>query len=340
MAQITNVERPEAVAKEATAPSGSQLGHFAGIAIHKYAQVILLVVLVIGFSLATPRFATQQNWTSLLVSQAVVAMMTLAVLFPLIVGEFDLSVGYSLGFSAMLGAYLTGQNWPVPMILLAMLVFGVFIGVVNGVLNVYFKINSFIATLGMGIILSALTLALSNGAILTTVPGVLETLGRGYVGGIAWAVWAVLLIAVVCYYLLQHTPVGARLYAIGGSERVAFLAGVRTSWYKVLAFGLAGAIVAGAAMFQLGQAGSATPSMGPDLLLPAYAAAFLGVTTFRPGFYNVPGVIVAILLLAVGFNGLSLLGVPFWVQPMFNGLALLIAVLFARLASRRLGAAK
>ncbi|MFJ2631145.1 ABC transporter permease [Streptomyces sp. NPDC087422] len=303
--------------------------------IQRYAQIVLLVVLIVVFSMATPNFATRQNWTSLLVSQSVIALMTLAVLFPLIVGEFDLSVGYLLGFCAMLGAYLTGQGWPVTAVFLAMAGCGVVAGAWNGVLNVVFGINSFIATLGMGIVLSAMTLMLSNGAILTTVPGLAKTLGRGYAVQVAWAVWIVAIVAVICFYLLQHTPVGARLYAIGGSERVAFLAGVRTGRYKILAFGCAGGLVSLAAVLQLGQAGSVTPSLGPDLLLPAYAAAFLGVTTYRPGFYNVPGVIVAILLLAVGFNGLSLLGVPFWVQPLFNGLALLVAVLAARFVARR-----
>ena len=96
----------------------------------------------------------------------------------------------------------------------------------------------------------------------------------------------------------------------------------------------AGAFIGVAAIFELGQAGAANPGFGPDLLLPAYAAAFLGVTTYRPGYYNVPGTLVAILLLAVGFNGLSLMGVPFWVQPIFNGSVLLVAVLSARAEAR------
>ena len=90
------------------------------------------------------------------------------------------------------------------------------------------------------------------------------------------------------------------------------------------------------AVFDLGQSGAANPGFGPDLLLPAYAAAFLGVTSYRPGYYNIPGAIVAILLLAVGFNGLNLLGAPFWVQPIFNGAVLIIAVVTARAEARHI----
>jgi ribose transport system permease protein len=90
-----------------------------------------------------------------------------------------------------------------------------------------------------------------------------------------------------------------------------------------------------ASVLALGQSGSANPGFGPDLMLPAYAAAFLGVTTYRAGRYNVVGSVVGILLLAVGFNGLSLLGVPFWVQPIFNGGVLLLAVFVARSEARK-----
>jgi ribose transport system permease protein len=104
---------------------------------------------------------------------------------------------------------------------------------------------------------------------------------------------------------------------------------------KLLAFAGAGLLVGIAAVFQLGQAGAASPGYGPELLLPAYAACFLGVSTYHPGYYNVPGALIAILLLGVGFNGLSIMGVPFWVQPVFNGAVLLVAVLTARAEARR-----
>lgn len=301
----------------------------------RYATVLLLLVLIVVFSLTTDKFLTTQNWQNLIVTQAVVACLALAAILPLVAGEFDLSLGYLVGALAMLGAYLAKHGADVVTIVAAMLAAGLLMGLFNGMLTVYFKISSFIATLGVGILLSGVTLGLSDGEVLFSgIPTTLTDLGSGSFLGIGTTVWLALLLAAILLYVLEHTPFGRRLYAVGGSERVAFLAGVRTGRVKMIAFGGAGLLVAIGAIFSLAQSGAANPGFGSDLLLPAYAAAFLGVTTYRPGYYNVPGTIVAIVLLAVGFNGLNLLGAPFWVQPIFNGAVLLIAVITARAESR------
>jgi ribose transport system permease protein len=302
-----------------------------------YATAALLVILVVVFWAALPAFRTERNWSALLVTQAVTAALALAALLPLIVGEFDLSLGYSLGFLAMVGAWLSGRHQSALAVIAVMIVGGAAVGLVNGVLNVGAHIGSFIATLGVGTILSALTEGISGGNVLFSgIPVFVTDVGQNKLGGVAIAVWCTVAVAIICHYGLAHTPMGRRLYAIGGSERVAYLAGVRTGRLKIAAFVLAGVLVGVGAVFQLGQAGAAQPGFGPDLLLPAYGAAFLGITAYRPGYYNVPGTIIAILLLAVGFNGLSLLGVPFWVQPLFNGAVLLVAVMLARAESRHL----
>jgi len=301
-----------------------------------YGTVVLLAALVVIFSLTTSVFLTQSNIKSILIVQTVTLCVTLGVMFPLLVGEFDLSAGYLIGFVCMVGAYLGQQGQGAAVVILAMLATGVAVGVINGLLTVKVRISSFIATLGTGIILQGLTQGLSGGSVLDIgIPRLVVTLGRGNAGGLSVSVWVTLGLAVVLFYLLEQTPTGRAFYAIGGSERVAFLAGIRTNGLKVLAFSVSGLMVAIGAIFALGQNGSASPSYGPDLLLPAYAAAFLGVTTYRGGYYNVVGSVVGILLLATGFDGLSLWGVPYWVQPVFNGAVLLVAVMIARAETRQ-----
>jgi ribose transport system permease protein len=315
--------------------AASPLRRFGSALINRYATLILLALLILVFSLASAKFLTVQNWQNLIITQSVVACLALAAILPLVAGEFDLSLGYLVGVLAMLGAYLAKQGGGTLEVVMAMLVAGTLVGVINGVLTVSFKISSFIATLGVGIVLSGATLGLSNGQVLfSNIPAALTDLGKGQFLGVGTTVWLALFLALVLLYVLEHTPFGRRLYAVGGSERVAFLAGVRTGRVKIAAFAGAGLLVAIGAIFALGQSGAANPGFGADLLLPAYAAAFLGVTTYRPGYYNVPGAIVAIILLAVGFNGLNLLGAPFWVQPIFNGAVLLLAVITARAESR------
>ena len=295
----------------------------------------MLLVLIAFFTLASPTFLTTGNIDNLLVTQSVVTCVAFAAMFPLIVGEFDLSLGYMVGFLTIVGGFVAGHNWVTWQVYAAMIATGLFIGFINGLLTVGFKISSFISTLGTGIILSGLAEGVSGGNVLFSgIPTIMVSIGRNNFLGVPVSVWFIMALGALLMFATEHTPFGRRLFAIGGSERVAFLAGISTNRLKVLSFVLAGLLVGIAATFELGSAGAANPTFGPDVLLPAYAAVFLGVTTYKPGNYNVIGTIIAILVLAVGFNGLSLLGVPYWGQPLFNGGVLLIAVLVARSEAR------
>ncbi len=315
----------------------SLLATFTRGILTRYATLLLLLVLIVVFAALSNQFLTARNIQNILVVQTVVSCVAFAALFPLIVGEFDLSLGYLIGFVVMLGAYLGGAGFDASVVMPVMILAGTAVGFLSGLLTVTFKISSFISTLGIGILLSGLTLALSGGQVLFSgIPPFILAIGQTSFIGLAISVWFTILIAVVLFYLLEQMPTGRKFYAVGGSERVAFLAGIKTKWVKVLAFTLAGLIISIGGLFELGQSGAASAGFGPDLLLPGYAAAFLGVTTYKPGYFNVPGTLVAILLLAVGFNGLNLLGAPFWMQPVFNGLVLIIAVITARSEARQL----
>jgi ribose transport system permease protein len=309
---------------------------FVTAVLKRYATVLLLILFIAAFSVASPQFLTAANWQNLLVVQAVVSCATFAAILPLVVGEFDLSLGNMIGFLTMLGAFMGGQGYDAASIIPVMLIGGALVGLINGALTVYFKISSFIVTLGVGIVLSGFTMGLSGGQVLFDgIPQVMLSIGQGHILGLGTTVWLTGIIAVILLYLLEQTPFGRKLYAVGGSERVAFLAGIRTGLLKVAAFAIAGLLIGIGAIFALGQNGAANAGFGPELLLPAYAAVFLGVTTYRPGHYNIPGSLIAILLMAVGFNGLNLLGAPFWVQPIFNGTVLVVAVISARAESQR-----
>ena len=304
--------------------------------LRSYGTVIILLLLIVIFSLTAPSFLTLRNFQSILIVQAITMVMTLGVMFPLIVGEFDLSVGYMIGFISVLGAYLAGKGHGAVFVIAAMLLAGIVIGFINGLLIQKVGISSFIATLGIGIALQGFTQGTSGGQVLfANIPKIVTQIGGSYAGPLAVAAWIAIGIAVVLFYVLEMTPLGRSWYAVGGSERVSFLAGLRTSRLKILAFTLCGFFVSIAGILALGQSGSGNPGFGPELMLPSYAAAFLGVTTYRAGRYNVVGSVMGILLLAIGFNGLSLLGVPFWFQPIFNGFILLLAVFIARSEARK-----
>jgi ribose transport system permease protein len=304
--------------------------------VSRYATVLILIVLMALFTMLSPQFLTGLNLRNIVLVQVTACCMAFAALLPLIIGEFDLSLGFMLGFLMVFAALLGSLGLDASLVVPAMILGGAAIGAVSGLLRVIFNVSSFIATLAVGIGLSGATLGLSGGQVLFQgIPPFLTTVGQQDFLGLGISVWLTILLAILFGYVLEHTPFGRRLYAIGGSERVAFLAGIRVSLYRILAFAGAGFFVGIAAMLQLGQAGAANPIFGPELLLPAYAAAFLGVTTYRPGTFNVPGTLISIVLLAVGFNGLNLLGAPYWLQPIFNGVVLIAAVIMARAESHR-----
>jgi ribose transport system permease protein len=306
----------------------------------RYGAVLMLIIVCIVFSILSPEsFATKQNAVTILQQQAVLACLALGLLLPIAVGEFDLSVGYVLGFAAVEAAALGGKtSLPGGLIIPMVIVTGLLIGCLNGILTSKFKIHSLIATLGVGFAVSGGTIGVSGGATLFQgVSPIIPKLSNTNILGLKSAVWIVFGLAIVLFVVLEFTPFGKRIYAVGGNERVARLSGVRTDMVKIAAFAIAGAMAACAGLLQLGQAGGATPSFGVNLLLPAFAAIFLGATAIKPGVFNVWGTIIAILLLAAGFTGLGLQGVPLWVEPIFDGTVLLAAVLVTRREARSLG---
>ena len=310
----------------------SAKGTLTGL-LRRHVVLILIVALCILFSVLAPTtFPTMANLQGLALGQAVSALLALAVLLVVVAGEFDLSVGYILGFSAVLSAALAGRaGIPAVLAILASLAGGSLLGLLSGTLTARLRVNSLIATLGVGLAVSGLSVGVSGGQILSTnIPPLIRHLARTPILGVGSAFWFVLVVAAIMYVVLTKTPAGRKLYAIGGSEAVARLVGIRVRLMKTLVFVIAGFLAALAGVLQLGLSGAANPSFGSNLLLPAFAAVFLGSTTVRPGFFNVWGTLLAIVMLAVGFSGLSLLGAPFWVEPVFDGIALIIGVLLSK----------
>ncbi|MCX5515737.1 ABC transporter permease [Kaistia algarum] len=306
------------------------------MAAYRYAVVFALLILVAGFSVLLPNtFFTLGNFRTIVSSQAVLMILALGLTLPLTTGEFDLSVGSMLGCGAVLTAYFTGVlHLPLVMVVIATVLVGVLAGAINGLFVVRIGINAFIGTLGTSTILMGLTLAVSGGQILNTVAEPLSEFVQYQIFGLAVPVYIGFGLAIGLWYLYEHTPTGRHLFFVGEGREAARLTGLGVDRLRFAAFIGSGAISAGAGVLTAGQLGAADPSVGPSFLLPAYAAAFLGAATIKPGRFNAWGTVVALYLLVTGVTGLELLGTSSWVQEMFNGIALLIAVTFARFVAR------
>lgn len=299
--------------------------------------VIFLILLMVAFSVTLPdKFPTVANFQTIFGSEAVPLMLALAVMLPLIAGEFDLSVAGTLGAMSVYTAYASAKGWPVPVVFSSAVLIGCVIGSINGFLVTKIGVSAFIATLGMGTLLGGGNLWMSGGYVLYAgIPVELTNVAGTVFLGLPLVVYYAVALALILWYLLELTPMGRYLRATGSGREAARLTGVRTERWLFLSFVIAAMIAAFAGFMETSRIGSAPPDVGPNFLLPAYAAAFLGATTIHPGRFNVWGTVVGVLVLAIGITGLNLAGAAVWVSPVFNGGALVVAVSVAVTVARR-----
>lgn len=308
-----------------------------------YGLVILMVALIVLFSVLLPNtFPTLLNLRAILSDKAIIAMLSLAAMIPMVAGRIDLTVGYGIVLWHILAISLqTNYGFPWPAAVLTVVALGAFTGVLNGFLVEIAKIDAFIATLGTGTVLYALALWHTGGRqIVGVVPDGFYALNGTFVFGLPITGFYVMAIAIVMWLILEYTPIGRYLYAIGANPKAAALNGIPTRKFVVGAFVASGTLAALAGVLLASKLRIGQASVGLEFLLPALVGAFLGSTTIKPGRVNVWGTIIGVAILAVGISGIQQFGGSFWVEPLFNGSTLLIAIGIAGYAQRRKGAAR
>ena len=270
-------------------------------------------------------------------SQAILAVLTLGLLIPMVSGNLDLSIGSTAGLSSIAAAGLFSETGaPLLVGVLFGISIGLLVGLLNGLLVTYFQIDSFIVTLGTAaIILGAVNWYSKGVSILQGIPQELVAFGGGKLFGIPKLVYVLVLVALATWYLLEQTPFGRNLHAIGSNKAASRLVGIRVERSIQLSFVLSGGIAGLGGVLLLAYSGSANPQVGQGFTLSAIAAAFLGAASFKLGKLNVLGSLVAIYFLAININGLSLAGVANWISEVFTGLALILAIIFTGVLARK-----
>ena len=316
-----------------------RLGRLAPV----YGLVILTVALILLFSILLPTtFPTMLNLRAILSDKSIIALLSLAAMIPMVAGRIDLTVGYGIVLWHILAISLQTQfGVPWPLAVLVVVLLGAVTGLLNGLLVEVARIDAFIATLGTGTVLYSLALWYTGGRqVVGVLPEGFYALSGTFVFGLPITAFYVLAIALIMWVVLDYTPVGRYLYAIGANPKAAQLNGIPTRKFVVGAFIASGTLAALtgvllASKLRIGQA-----SVGLEYLLPALVGAFLGSTTIKPGRVNVWGTIIGVAILAVGIAGIQQFGGSFWVEPLFNGTTLLIAIGIAGYAQRKKGAAR
>jgi ribose transport system permease protein len=298
---------------------------------------ILGLILILIFSLVLPHsFPTDLTVRGILSDQMPVLFLAFGEMIVIACGHYDLSVGYGIGATSILVVGMQVQShmsWELA--ILVTLAAGLFIGLVNGVLVHYARINSFIATLGTGYAVYSFSEWYTGGSqIAGNLPARFSSL-TGTVLGIPFPAIFAVAIALLLWICFEYLPLGRYMYALGSNERASELTGIPRGRYIVGAFMASGLLTAIGGIFVGSELGVGQSNLGPEYLLPAFVGALLGATTVRPGRVNVWGTCVAVLILAVGVSGLEQLGVSFFVEPLFDGATLIIAVGLAGLVARR-----
>jgi ribose transport system permease protein len=294
--------------------------------------------MLVIFTATAAGFSSPQNIRIVVGTQAPLVILAIAAMIPLVVGQFDLSVAAIAGTCGItMVTAISRFHAPLGVAIVIALLVGILIGVVNGVLVAFVNVNAFIVTLGVSTVLQGVVQGYTGGAVLTgTNIDALENALAGNTGGIPKGVFWFVPVALIVWYVLEQTPFGRHLRAVGANPGAATLLGIPTRALSLTTFVLAGLFSGLAGIAMVAQSGSADPSvtLGTELL-PALAAVFLGASAFQPGLFNVVGTVLAIFFVTFLVNGLQYLGAQPWTSPVINGAVLVGAVTISSLLRRQ-----
>ncbi|OZF01286.1 ABC transporter permease [Rhodococcoides fascians] len=341
----TNTAGAGASTPKKSTPSGTSKFGGAVSFLRKPELAILpvLVVVIIAGGLLNSSFLSYDNIFGVLQQASELAVLVMGLTLVLITGKFDLSLESTFGLAPMVGAYLflSTTNGGLDILgspilaIIAIFVVGAFIGLFNGFLVVYLKFNAFIATLATLILLRGVSLGLTKGETLSSLPPEMTVMGQSSFAGVPTSfVVAIAVFVVLTLFLTRHRA-GRMLYAVGGNQHAARVAGVRVERIVLGVFIVAGMLAALAGLLQVGRIASIPASLGQNLIFSAFAAAVLGGVSLNGGKGTMAGACGGVLLLVLIQNVLILSAVPgYWIDATTGGI-ILVALLISRLTGNQ-----
>lgn len=300
-----------------------------GVLAQRFGVAIALVVLAALLSVLSPDFLTVSNVLNIARQVSINAILAAGMTVVILTAGIDLSVGSVLALSGAIAAGVM-QRAPVTAAIVAALAVGLLAGTANGLAVAVGRAAPFVATLAMLTIARGATLVYTDGRPITGLPDAFLWLGNGDIAGIPVPVWLMLLVFVLGYLLLNHMVLGRFLYAVGGNEEAARLAGVNVGRAKIAAYMISGVLSAVAALVLTARLNSAQPTAGSGYELDAIAAVVVGGTTLAGGEGTIGGTLLGAFLIGVLNNGLNLLNVSSFYQQIVKGVVILLAVLLDR----------
>lgn len=297
--------------------------------------VAFCIVLGIFLALNTASFLTWKNFQNILEANAHRAILAIGMMVIISSGAIDLSIGAILALVGVVGATLLKAGCPVGMAILVMLLLGVLLGGFNGALISVTRINSLIITLATAYIFRGCALIVTRGQSVSLLPDAFRTFGQGDILGVESGVYMAALVAVVVFVVMFKTKPGVYITGLGGNADTLKKCGVNTFNYRVLSFATMGFLAALAAIIVTARLNSAENTVGVGFEMDAICAVIMGGTPMRGGKGSLSGTLVAVLLLGLIRNGITLLSISPYYQTFITGAILLIAVITAEIRERR-----
>ncbi len=331
---VTDTEDKVSTVRSTALPAWRRLN--LGDFLWRYGIVVIWALIAIVYSILRPdTFFTFGNLETIAGSQAVLVFVALALVPTLTAGEFDASVSSVTGIALVLIGWLNVlHHWPIGWAIAAALAAGLLVGAVNAFFVVVAQVQSIVVTLGMGTLLIGASLgvnSLSTGGIS---PGLVSAAHTNFLG-LPLAFYYGLVLTALLWYVSSFTPFGRYLYFVGAGRNVARLSGIPVDGIRAGSFIAGSFLSALAGVLLAGWISASDPNVGPTFLLPAFAAAFLGSSVLEPGRFNPWGTFIAVYFLVTGVVGLELLGLAGWIEQVFYGGSLILAVAISRFATRR-----
>jgi len=295
------------------------------------AAVIGLIVICCIFSVLTPTFLTWANISDLLVSASILLVLAMAQQFVIVTGGIDLSIGSSLPWAAVIFGLTFNSYHSIPLAIVAAIVSGMAVGLVNGLIIAKLKVNDFIATLGMLGVMNGLALIVSGGQSFAVDSPFLQNLVLGSIGPIRYFYLVALLIAGLSYLVFTYTPFGTHVLATGGNHDAARNMGISTDRMRILVYLIGGGLVGVAAVLMVARTGGSDPSMQTSQLLTSIASVVLGGSSLFGGRAGILGTVAGALVLTTLLVGFTLLQVSEYYQPMAVGIVVIAAAVLSRL---------
>jgi ribose/xylose/arabinose/galactoside ABC-type transport system permease subunit len=288
-------------------------------------SVLVLLIIVLGIS--SPVFLSARNIRNILQQISTLGILSMGMTILMISGGIDLSVGSNISVVAVIAGKMLKAGTPVGVVIVAGLLAGSFIGLVNGMLASHTRAHPFILTLGTMTLLQGVAIIITEGYPITDLGEKFEFIGGAQVAGIPFLVILFFAVMLFAFFLLKYTRLGRKAYAIGGNEYTTYLAGINVRLHKIVFYVIAGFLAGLSSLVLSSRISSAIPTMGTGFELQSIGAVVIGGTPLVGGRGSVWGTLTGVLLLGIIANGLNLLHVEASWQYVVTGLVIIVAVI-------------